>query len=200
MPYGYTYAARKYGGDGQIRIHEEDAALVRQVFAWYAEEGATFYSVRKKLVASPWRMRRGGRGWCSTVIRTMLRCEWYIGRAYSNRVVCEFHDRPRAGGPPSEDCPKGETAIGVDRRSGTTPSSTTISSPVCNNGMEENRRFSARRLKRKSTYLLRGLLKCGRCGYTYVGHTVTKVPKKGGFPEYRYYMCSRYESPIPREG
>jgi site-specific DNA recombinase len=38
-PYGYTYSARKYGGDGQIRVNEEEAAMVRQVFAWYAEEG-----------------------------------------------------------------------------------------------------------------------------------------------------------------
>jgi site-specific DNA recombinase len=44
-PYGYRYAARKYGGDGKIRIDEEEAAMVRQVFTWYAEEGASLYRV-----------------------------------------------------------------------------------------------------------------------------------------------------------
>ncbi len=56
-PYGYSYAARKYGGDGQIRIDEEEAAMVRQAFAWYAEEGVSLLGLVKKLNASPWKTR-----------------------------------------------------------------------------------------------------------------------------------------------
>jgi site-specific DNA recombinase len=58
-PYGYVYAARKFGGDGKIRIHEEEAAMVRQAFAWYAEEGATLYQVVQKLNTSSWKPRIG---------------------------------------------------------------------------------------------------------------------------------------------
>ena len=128
----------------------------------------------------------------------MLRCEWYVGRAYSNRVVCEFHDRPEQDGRPRK-------IVWTER-----PRSEWIVVPVprlidddlfarVQQRVEENRRFAERRLKRKSTYLLKGLLKCGACGRTYVGHTVTTFPKKWGFPEHRYYMCNRYGQAVPGE-
>jgi len=197
-PYGYTYAARKYGGDGQIRIHEEEAAMVRQVFAWYAAEGATLHGVRKKLVDSPWKMRRGS-GWCITRVQAILRCEWYVGRAYFNRTVCQLQDRPEHE----------NGAQKIVRRE--RPESEWILVPVpriiddecfarVQQRLEENRRFAQRRLKRKTAYLLKGLLKCGLCGRTYVGHTIAKVPVKWGFPEYSYYMCSKYGTPDPGEG
>jgi site-specific DNA recombinase len=189
-PYGYTYGARKYGGDGQIRIHEEEAAMVRQVFAWYAAEGSTLHGVRKKLLATPWKMRRGS-GWCLSRIQAILRCEWYVGRAYFNRTVCQLEDRP------GED----NGAQKLVRRE--RPESDWIIVPVpriiddecferVQQRLKENRRFGERRLKRKTAYLLKGLIKCGLCGRTFVGHTVAKVPVKWGFPEYSYYLCSSY--------
>jgi site-specific DNA recombinase len=59
--------------------------------------------------------------------------------------------------------------------------------------IQENRHFAERRLKRKRTYLLRGLLKCGLCGYAYLGMTQpTRSPDRPGF---RYYRCStRFEA------
>ena len=59
LPYGYRYAAKKHGGDGQIRVDEAEAALVRQVFDWYACERETLYGLLGKLNASAWRTR----GW-----------------------------------------------------------------------------------------------------------------------------------------
>ena len=78
VPYGYTYAARKYGGDGQIRIHEEEAGMVRQVFSWYVEGGASLHGIRQQLATSTWKMRRGKSRWCTASIRSILRCEWYM--------------------------------------------------------------------------------------------------------------------------
>ena len=46
-PYGYTYDARKYGGDGEIRVHEEEAAIVRQIQA--DVEGGVFTTVGNPL-------------------------------------------------------------------------------------------------------------------------------------------------------
>jgi site-specific DNA recombinase len=40
-------------------------------------------------------------------------------------------------------------------------------------------------------YLLRGLLKCGVCGYTYFGHTQTRRSKSEGQVEHAYYGCRR---------
>ncbi len=195
VPYGYTYAARKYGGDGQIRIHEEEGAMVRQIFAWYVDEGATLYSLRQKLAASPWKMRRGKSRWCSATIRQILLCEWYIGRAYSNRRVTQLQDRPEQDGRPRR-------IVHTER-----PQSEWIVVPVprmidddvfarAHQRLEDNQRFAQRRQKRPRTYLLKGLLKCGTCGRSYVGHTYTKTPKKHGFAEHHYYSCSGYNSAV----
>jgi site-specific DNA recombinase len=194
-PYGYSYAARKYGGDGQIRIDEEEAAMVRQAFAWYAEEGSSLLGLVKKLNASPWKTRRGKKEWNSTTVRAILQCEWYVGRAYYNRVKYRAQERTRE-----------EIAQGAPRKIVRTerPRSEWITVPVprilddelferVQQRIQENRHFAERRLKRKRTYLLRGLLKCGMCGYAYLGMTQpTRSPDRAGF---RYYRCSaRYEA------
>ena len=190
-PYGYVYSARKYGGDGQIRIHEEEAAMVRQVFAWYAEEGATLYRVVKKLDASPWRSR-SGKAWSRPTVLGILHCEWYVGRAYYGRRSHRVQPRSRDG-----------TELPVPKTMRTAkPRSEWIEVQVpriVDDGLfacvqeriQESRRFSKRCLKRKRVYLLRGLLKCGVCGYTYSGHTYTRRSKDERSVEHRYYGCRR---------
>jgi site-specific DNA recombinase len=193
-PYGYTYAARKHGGDGQIRIHEEEAAMVRQAFAWYAEEGISLVGLVKKLNASPWRTRGGKKEWNGSTVRAILRCEWYVGRAYYNRVKYRARERTQE-----------EIAQGAAQKIEKTerPRSEWISVAVprivddalferVQQRIQENRHFAKRRLKRERTYLLRGLLKCGCCGYAYLGMT---QPDRGpDRPGFRYYRCSaRYE-------
>ncbi len=186
-PYGYIYSARKYGGDGQIRIHEPEAAVVRQVFEWYAEEDSSILRVLRRLNASEWRTRTGKKQWSSACVVRMLRCEWYVGRAYYNRTT----RRPRAEGTSAK------VAI-VER-----PRSEWITVPVprmlddalferAQRRLVENQQFAKRRLRRKQTYLLRGLLKCGQCGYAYVGFTQTPRAGRDG---YYYYRCNtRYEA------
>jgi site-specific DNA recombinase len=194
-PYGYVYSARKYGGDGQIRIHEEEAAMVRQVFAWYAEEGATLYRVVKKLDASPWRSR-SGKAWSRPTVLGILHCEWYVGRAYYGRRSHRVQPRSRDG-----------TELPVPKTMRTAkPRSEWIEVQVpriVDDGLfacvqeriQESRRFSKRCLKRKRVYLLRGLLKCGVCGYTYSGHTDTTVA--GGR---RRPRCRQETSRAPTRG
>jgi site-specific DNA recombinase len=189
VPYGYTYAARKYGGDGQIRIHEEEAAMVRQIFAWYVGEGTSLYNIQRRLVASSWKMRNGKNGWCTATIHRILRCEWYVGRAYCNRRVTQLQDRPEQDGRPRKivhsERPQSEwIVVSVPRM---------IDDEVFSRAqqqIEENQRFARRRQKRHFAYLLKGLLKCGACGRSYVGHGYTKIPKNHGFAEHRYYSCS----------
>ena len=189
-PYGYTYAARKYGGDGQIRIHEEEAAMVRQIFDWYAEDGGNVFRVQRNLNASIWKPRRDSQHWTSGTILRILRNEWYIGRAYYNRTT----RRPRDRSP--GDSPEFQPAKFVITER---PRSEWIEVPVpaiidealfarVQQRMAENRKFSKRRLRRHGTYLLKGLLKCGICGHTYVGYTQVNRKKDVDY-EYQYYKC-----------
>jgi len=181
-PYGYTYAARKYGGDGKIRVNDEEAAMVRQLFTWYAAEGATLDGTLRKMNSSPWKTRQGKSTWSAGTVLGMLRNEWYIGTAYYNRR--SHRARPGAG---------------VVRRE--RPRSEWIVVPVpriideklfarVQERMQENRRFARRHLRREGAYLLRGLLKCGVCGYAYLGWTQVSRSKYEGPVEYPYYQCS----------
>jgi len=191
VPYGYHYAARKYGGDGKIRIDTEDAAMVRQLFEWYAAEGTCLDEVLRRLNASSWKTRRGKNEWCFGTVRAILSCEWYVGRAYYNRTTRERRP-PRQEG---EDRSHGKV---VRQR----PRSEWILIPVpriiddrlfarVQERMQANRRFARRRLHRKRTYLLRGLLKCGHCGYALVGFTQVSRSKYEGPVEYTYYTCTQ---------
>lgn len=74
-PYGYWRTPKKYGGDGSIRIDEEEATMVRQIFAWYAEEGMPLYHLLQKLNASPWKTRARRKEWSATTVLRMLLCE-----------------------------------------------------------------------------------------------------------------------------
>jgi len=71
LPYGYCRAAKRHGGDGRIRLHEEETAMVRQVFAWYDEEDVSIYTVAHKLNDSQWGARRGQ--WSLSTVDRMLR-------------------------------------------------------------------------------------------------------------------------------
>lgn len=79
-----------------LRVDEAEAALVRQVFAWYAEEGMTLYRLLGKLNASSWKPRSGRPEWPATTVLRLLRCEWYVGRAYYNRTRSTLNVRPSA--------------------------------------------------------------------------------------------------------
>jgi len=201
-PYGYWRPPKKQGGDGRIRIHEEEAEMVRQVFRWYAEEGMTGYGLLKKMNASPWKTRSGRNIWQRTTLLRMLRCEWYVGRAYYNRTKSVRNKRP-PGELPGRRTPK-TTVTGR-------PRSEWIEVPVpplidqglfdrVQERIEENRRFAKRRLKHEGVFLLRGLMKCGRCGYSYVGETKRSRRRDGSEQLYHYYLCGRRWGPLPEGG
>jgi site-specific DNA recombinase len=195
-PYGYTYAARKYGGDGQIRIHEEEAAMVRQIFEWYAEDGSNVFRVQRNLNASTWKPRRGGRHWGVSTITRILRNEWYIGRAYYNRTTRRPLEKS-AG----ERAQSRRAKFVITER----PRSEWIEVPVpaivdealftrVQQRMAENRKFAKRRQWRHGAYLLKGLLKCGVCGYSCAGITQMTRKKEVDY-EYRYYKCRQRSDP-----
>jgi site-specific DNA recombinase len=192
-PYGYRYAPKRYGGDGRMRIHEEEAAMVRQVFAWYAEDGMTLYKLLQRLNVSPWRPRCGKPTWTGTTVLRMLRCEWYIGKAYYNRTRSRRNDRSE-GDVPGKSMAK--TTL-VPR-----PPAEWIAvavPPIIDDTLfarvqprlQENRRFARRRLKHEGVFLLKGLLKCGFCGHAYIGETRREPRRRRDGSEYlyHYYTC-----------
>jgi len=197
VPYGYSRTAKKHGGDGRVRIHPEEAAMVRQIFAWYAEEGTTLCRVVQRLNASHWKTRAGSHEWSLATVLHLLRREWYIGKAYYNQKKTVLHPHPLLE-LPSKNTPR----YIVTRR----PKSEWIEVPVpaivdeslfrrVQERLQENRRFARRRLKHEGVFLLKGLLKCGMCGRAYVGDTKTPRRSNGEESVYHYYLCSLRSTP-----
>jgi site-specific DNA recombinase len=199
LPYGYRYAAKKHGGDGQIRVDEAEAALVRQVFDWYARERETLYGLLGKLNASAWRTRAGRKEWGATTVLRMLHCEWYVGRAYYNRTRSAPGPATAPGGkrPPKTILTERPRAEWI-----TVPVPAILDEALFDRvqqRVQENRRFARRRLRGEEAFLLRGLLKCGICGHAYVAETrlEDRAHRDGSDYRYEYYVCSMRMAPLP---
>ena len=199
LPYGYCYSPKKHGGDGRIGIDEAEAALVRQIFTWYAQEGETLYGLLGKLNASPWRTRAGRQEWGATTVLRMLHCEWYIGRAFYNRTRTIRNQRPSEA-LPGRSVPKNTTTPRPPSEWILVPVPPLIDEALFDRVQEriqENRRFARRRLREDGKYLLRGLLKCGQCGHAYIAETRVDRRRDGGEYRYEYYLCSMRMAPRP---
>src|SRR5262249_2503923 len=75
VPYGYALDK----ANSRLLVNEEEAPLVRRVFAMYAVEGAGVYSICKRLNAAGYRRRKGAR-WDRRVVLHMLRNPVYTGK------------------------------------------------------------------------------------------------------------------------
>jgi len=191
LPYGYRRNAKRYGGDGRIRIDEDEAAMVRQVWAWFAEEGLNLYGVLRKLNGSEWKTRRGKEAWAPSTVLRMLHCEWYIGTAYYNRTKSTRNE----GQTPRNTITERPRAEWIE-----VPVPALIDEPLfqfVQQRIQENRHFAKRRLKYEGIYLLRGLLKCGVCGGAYVGSGKASPRNAGGEHIYHYYRCGKQPEPFP---
>ena len=85
-PYGYRLDPDRPRDPAGVRLDEAEAAVVRDLFVWFADEGQSIYALRQNLdrlgVASP----RGHRPWSTSALHTVLTNPTYIGQVFANRV------------------------------------------------------------------------------------------------------------------
>lgn len=163
-PLGYDIA------DGEYIINPAEAAIVRQIFAWYAD-GKSYANIIDALKGTK---GKRGRPLGKNSLHSILTNERYIGiYTWNKRKIKIF--RKWAGG---EANPKCVTIPGV------------IPPIIDNDTWEAVRKRMQTRPnainKAKREYLLSGLIECAKCGAIYAGHTSTN--KKG--VEYRSYICT----------
>jgi site-specific DNA recombinase len=80
-PYGYRYVPKRDGVPGYLVVDEDEAAIVRLLFAWLIEERMTTRQIVKRLNAGPWSPRSGKRPWSPSVVHRVLYDETYAGTA-----------------------------------------------------------------------------------------------------------------------
>ncbi len=183
-PYGYRVDPDRPRDPAGVRLEESEAAVVREMFAWYAEDAHSFCSLARLLHQRGIPTARGRARWNLASIRALLTNPAYVGLVYGNR----WHRRGS-----------------LDRRSATAPRKHSAFSRVdaprdewilvaqipavvsqeqfdrVQARLVTNRRF-AHRNNKAHPYLLRALVSCGVCGLACLARTTIH--------RLRYYSCT----------
>src|SRR5438093_2959525 len=97
-PYGYRCDPQHPRDPARLRIEETEASVIRQMFAWYAEEGLSMHAIAARLTQLGIPTSRGGTHWNPATVKGLLRNEVYAGTAYGNRDYEVEPRRWRGGG------------------------------------------------------------------------------------------------------
>ena len=193
-PFGYRYIGKAIGGGvARFEVVEEEARIVRQIFAWVGLERVSLHEVCRRLAEAGCRTRTGLARWDPTTVCGMLRNPAYIGRAAFGRsrfVPAQPRLRPIRGRPwPSR---KANTRVPMTRDEWIAVPVPALVEPAlfaaAQAQLEENRRHR-REGRRRPGWLLQGLVVCRRCGYAFYGKMARGKVGGGKTAEYGYYRC-----------
>jgi site-specific DNA recombinase len=165
-PFGYQPDPHCPRDPAGLRIDEAAAAVVRQIFTWYVEDGLTLYRVAERLIAVGVPTPSGRPFWNPSSVRKILTNATYQGMAYGNQkqMVPAKRRHPLIGR-----APKGTGGESYRLR----PQDEWIGVPVpalitperfaqAQARLARNQQWATRNTR--SQYLLRRLLSCRRCG------------------------------------
>ena len=182
-PYGYRLDPDRPRDPAGVRIDEAQAAVVCDLFAWYADEGATIRALLQHLqrlgIPSP----QGCPIWSPSALRRLLTNPTYTGQVFANRGRTSPPGTRRSAlrpvGPPRATRRLVDPAqwVAVAR----VPALITQEQFDRAAARLVYNRQMARRNNRVHPYLLRGLVSCGHCRYSCTGR---RLP-----PAYDYYSC-----------
>lgn len=170
-PYGYQFAGDK------LAPHPEQAAVVRQIYAWYVQEGIGAREIAKRLNQRGIPTQTGRSLWAATEVRRLLRKPAYAGDLQHGAL--EFfrertgvtHKRHKAD---ALVVPNAHPAL-VDRATW----------EAAQRILKDRGQHSGRQAT--SPYLLSGLVFCGYCGRT-------MVVTRGGRRRRPRYTCRSYHT------
>src|SRR5262249_7666217 len=80
-PYGYRYVKKTQTNDATYLVDEAQAAVVREVFSWYTQEGLSIQGISRRLTQRAVPTRSGKSRWEHPQVWAMLRNPAYAGRA-----------------------------------------------------------------------------------------------------------------------
>ena len=167
-PYGYRYVKKTDHADAAYAVDDTEAAVVRQVFGAYTQEGVSLRAITGQLNARQVPTRKRSR-WDPSTISKLLRNPAYIGRACFGKTAVgprqqitrrrSRHGRRPTGDTPNHDRPRSEwLEIPVP------PLISEATFALAQERLAANVHFARRRTKTPT--LLQGLLVCQQCGYS----------------------------------
>src|SRR3954471_20325456 len=182
-PYGYRLDPERPRDPAGVRLDEAAAAVVRDLFAWFVDEGASVSELARRLrhlgIASPF----GLGSWCLSAVRRVLTNPVYLGQVFGNRLRARPVERRRSALRPA--------GRSEGSRRVTDPAEwiavATVPAIVDREQFERAQerlayhQRMAQRNNRMHQYLLRGLVSCGHCRRACAGRHVWRG--------YDYYIC-----------
>ena len=84
-PYGYWADPERPRDPGRLRVQETEASVVRQMFAWYVDEGLSMHAIAARLTQLGIPTSQGRSHWNPATVKGILSNEVYAGTAYGNR-------------------------------------------------------------------------------------------------------------------
>jgi len=190
VPYGYTRIPRRDGVPAHAEVNPTQAAVVQRIFDEVVQRGLTVRQTAKTLTLERIPTPGGSGQWSWSTVDRILREESYIGTYYYNRRHCV----PVPGKPGQKrqryKCtlrPKEEwIPISVP------PLIDLTTFNKAGERAREHQAFAPRNLKEQA-YLLRKLVRCGRCGSS-CSATTSKQISGGALHTSHYYVCIRKHS------
>ena len=193
-PFGYRYVTRTIGGGvARFEVIEDEARIVREIFAWIGLERVSLREVCRRLAEAGCRTRTGLTRWDPTTICGMLKNSAYIGRAVFGRshfLPAQPRLRPIRGH--SWPARKPNARVPAARGEWIEIPVPTLIEPAlfaaAQAQLQENRRHRRER-RRRPGWLLQGLVVCRRCGYAFYGKMARGRIGGGKTADYGYYRC-----------
>jgi site-specific DNA recombinase len=193
-PYGYRYISRHEAADGRARLEvvEGEAAVVRRMFEWVAQERVSLALVCRRLFESGVPSPTGKERWNESMVSALLTNSTYAGQARFGRVATAPWQpplRPPRGRAPIPKNPRRRLLAPTEQWI-TIPVPALIDTAVFEATQEQLAENRLRRRQRKAgaRYLLQGLLVCQACGYALCGRW--KASLHASQPGYSYYRCN----------
>ena len=187
VPYGYqrVHRERESGTRARLEINEAEARVVKDMFRWLVDEQVSCREIARRLTASGIPTKRGGVRWTPGTVNGILRQSAYRGIHYQHQR--EFIEPACRNNPNSYRKHKKTTSrlrpkedwIGI-------PAPVIIDEAywqAAQQQLEWNSQYSFRN-NTKYQYLLRSLIKCPVCGWTFNGFCPHGV---------KMYRCGRHD-------
>jgi site-specific DNA recombinase len=163
VPFGYRTDPERPRDPAGLRIEEYEAVIVRQMFTWYLEQGATLGAIARRLMEGGVLTPTGKSTWSRSTIRGILKNPSYIGNAYGH---CTYLVPAKTRRSPLE-----PVGAGITNKRRPEEEWIPISVPeiiereifdLVQEKLSQNRKFALRNNK-SHRYLLRMLVSCGAC-------------------------------------
>jgi site-specific DNA recombinase len=181
--YGYRFDLERPRDPAGVRLDAAEAAVVREIYAWYAAEGGSLCALAEHLQRQGIPTPTGKRLWSVCTLRSILRQPAYTGQVYANRFTTRpprirrsaTHPLGRPGQTLVELPPEAWIAVA--------PIPAVVSREqfdLVQRKLAQNQSFAARNAKHP--YLLRALVSCGLCRAACLGRHTAEG--------YSYYVCA----------